>query len=183
MNDTYPDFINIINVFFLAVNAIILYFTVIYGRKKDFEDDLYKRKLDAYNFLSNECYQLYKRLDINSTPFVHIYDIETEEEWIKHCTNNMNELHHLGFDLQDTIYKYAVYLPNPVIDKLINFSNHCLSFVTMSYHFDTELIIKNQDHLWDLYLNLLTEFRKDLSIEAIDHSLRERMTETMNNPK
>jgi len=158
------------------INAALIYFNLRHSRKKDFQDKLFQLKLDAYKEMNDACYSSIKRLDIESTPFVQIYDIKDKGEWTKYCENNMGEQFQKGFELLDLAYKYTFILPPSVVNKLHEFSNYCISFVTMTYHFDTGLIIDNQERLWDLYTDLTNEFRKDLNIEIIDGSLRQRIS-------
>lgn len=67
------------------VNVVMTYFNLQHNRKKDFQDKLFQLKLDAYTELNEACYKSVIRLDINSTPFVQIYDFEKKDEWIKYC--------------------------------------------------------------------------------------------------
>lgn len=159
-----------------TVNVGLTYFNLKYNRKKDFQDKLYQLKLDAYRELNESCYEATQRLDINSTPFVQIYDFKDKSEWTEYCKQNMGEQFIQSFDLQKLTFKNSLILPSDIVDKYHEFTNFCISFVTSSYHFDQGLIINNQDRLWDLYTDLLNSFRKDLQIETIDGSLSKRIS-------
>lgn len=165
-----------ITVVLTLVNVIMTYFNLRYIRRKDFQDKLFLLKLDAYIELNEACYETTKRLEINTTPFVEIYDIENEEEWSKYCEKNMGEQFSKSFELQKLTYKHSLILPSDIVEKYHEFTNKSISYVTMVYHFDAGLIIENQDLLWNLYIDLLNSFRKDLEIETIDGGLRQRIT-------
>lgn len=158
-----------------AVNVVMTFFNLRHGKKKEFQDKLFQLKLDAYKELNNSCYETTQRLDINSSPFVEIYDTKDEDQWVKHCKANMREQISKSFDLNKLIYKYSLILPSEIINKYHEFTNESISFVTMSYHFNTGLIIENQDRLWGLYIDILNSFRKDLEIDMIDSGLRKRI--------
>lgn len=168
-----------ITILLTSVNVALIYFSLRQSRRKDFEDKLFQIKLEAYQDLNKFCHENIKRLSINSTPFVEIYDYKDEKEWGEYCVKNMDEQFIKGFELQDLTFKYSLLLPSKIVDKFYDFSNMCIHFVTMSYHFDTGLIINNQDRLWDLYIDLINEFRKDLDIDIIDGGLRQRITSKM----
>lgn len=159
-----------------SANVLLTYFNLRHDRKKDFQDKLFQFKIDAYNTLNDACYVAVKRLDINSTPYVEIYNYSDKEKWVKYCEANMGTEIIEGFKLQDIIFEQAIYLPPDVVKKFFEFSNDCISFVTHVYHFDTSLIITNQDQLWGKYIELLNLIRKDLKIELIDTSLNWRIS-------
>ncbi len=165
-----------ITIILTTVNVLITYFNLRHNKKKDFQDKLYQMKLQSYKELNASCYKSIKRLDINSSPFVQIYDYEKKEDWEQYCQQHMGEQFHESFELESLIYEHAMLLPTEIAVKYREFANHCISFVTMTYHFDTGLIIDKQNRLWDMYIDLLEEFRSDLNIEKIDESLRQRIT-------
>jgi hypothetical protein len=165
----------LVTIVLTTANAVMTFLNLRYSRKKDFQDKLYQLKLDAYKELNDACYETTQRLDINSSPFVEIYDTKDKDEWLKYCETNMGEQISKSFDLQKLTYKYSLILPADIVDKYHEFTNKCISFVTISYHFDTGLIIENQDRLWDLYIDILNSFRKDLEIDTIDGGLRQRI--------
>lgn len=173
---TTEQILTIITVGLTSINILITYFNLRYNRKKDFQDKLFQYKLDAYKTLNSTCYNAVKRLDINSTPFVKIYDYKEEKEWLEYCEANMGDEIIENFKLQDQVYAEAMYLPTEVVDKFYDFTNDCISFVTQAYHFDTALIIANQDKLWNKYIELLNLVRRDLNIELIDIGLKNRIT-------
>lgn len=173
---TTPEKIALFSIVLTGINVFLTYSNYKHNRKKDFQDKLYQLKLAAYTELGEACYEAIMRLDINSTPFVQIYDFEEKEKWIKYCEQNMSEQFSKSIEMQKLTYKHTLYLPNKIIDKYHDFTKYCISFVTTSYHFDTDLIISNQDRLWDLYLDILDGFRSDLNIEIIDVDLRTRIT-------
>lgn len=173
---TMTAIFTIISIGLTAINAGLTYWNLRHNRKKDFQDKLYQLKLTAYTELSAACYEATKQLDINSSPFVEIYDFDDKDKWSKYCEKNMGEQFAKSFDMQKLTYRHTLYLPSNIVDKYHEFTNYCISFVTTSYHFDTGLIISNQDRLWGMYIDLLKEFRKDLNIDMIDGDLRSRIT-------
>jgi hypothetical protein len=162
-----------------SVNVLLTYFNLRHSRKKEFQDKLFQFKIGAYKTLNDAYYSAVKRLDVNSTPYVEIYNYTDEKEWVKYCEANMGTEIIEGFKLQDLVYGQAMYLPRDVVDKFYDFTNDCISFVTHAYHFDTGLIISNHDRLWDKYIELLNLIRKDLNIELIDTGLKHRISSRM----
>lgn len=169
------QYFTILSIAFTAINVAISFSIFKYNRKKDFQDKLFQIKLDAYKELNEICYETLKRLDINSTPFVQIYDFTNKEEWVEYCEKEMGEQIVLSFALKDFAYKYSLVLPTKILDQFNIFTNASLSFITMSYHFDTGYIIENQQKLHDIYWELLNMYRKDLNIESIDIDLKKRL--------
>lgn len=165
-----------VTILLTLANVLITFFNMRYGRKKDFQDKLFNLKLDAYREINEAAYQATRRLQINSEPFNRIYDFKNKDEWAKFCEVNLNEQFKESFELQLLTYKHSLILPSIVVDKYHDFTGLCVAFVTMTHHFDTGLIVENQDRLWEMYIDLLNEFRKDLRIEIIDSSLQKRVS-------
>lgn len=174
------DGIAIFNIIILAINVGIIYWTLIHNKKKDFEDQLFKEKFDTYKDLIESAYDALKKLDINSSPFVEIYDIKTKKEWEEYFPKMAAKMFKIGFGLEDKIRKKSIYLPANIAEKFIEYSRLCVWYVTNCYHYDTGLIIDVQDKLWDLFFDLTNEIRADLKIDLIDESLKKRIFENMN---
>lgn len=128
--------ISIANILLTTINVMTTYFNLRFNRRKD---------------LSAACYEIVVKLDVNSTPFVQIYDYQSKEEWTEYCEKNMGELIIEGFALEKVLYKHVLVVPIEIREHFNEFKSKCLSFIKNSYHFDTGLIIENQDLLWDLY--------------------------------
>lgn len=173
---TLEQSLPVISAVITTANVVMTYFNFQHGRKKDFQDKLFQLKLDACKELNDACYEATVRLDINSSPFVQIYDTPTKQEWLTYCQENMGEEIIKGFDMQRLAYKNAFILPAEIVDNYLAFTYQCIAYVKNSYHFDQELIVENQDQLWELYLKLVNSFRKDLDINTIDWGLRKRIT-------
>ena len=122
-------------------------------------------------------YETWRQLDINSTPFVQIYDFNNKEDWQKYYEKEVGKLVHLGFDIRKTIFKETTFLPSKVMDTVFEFSNKCISYVVVASHFDTGLIIERQDELHKLFFDVVDAFRNDLGIEVINESLKIRIGE------
>lgn len=162
-----------------SINVGLTYLNIKNSRRKEFQDKLFQLKLDAYKEMNDVCYNATKRLNVNSFPFCEIYNFKDKKEWENYCIKNMGEQFHLGFGMQDLTYKYSLILPKSVVEKYYDFTNYCINFITTTYHFDTGLMIDNQERIWDLYNKLLNEFRKDLNIEIIDGGLQQRISSKM----
>jgi len=162
-----------------AANVLLLYSNLRNSQRKDFQDKLFQFKIDAYKTLNDACYATVKRLDINSSPYVEIYNYADKEQWVTYCEAYMGSEIIDGFKLQDLVYGQAMYLPVEVVDEFYTFTNDCISFVTQVYHFDAGLIIDNQDLLWDKYINILNLIREDLNIKLIDTGLKRRIVSKM----
>jgi hypothetical protein len=164
------------NTILTIITLTVTYFNFRHSRKKDFQNKLFQIKLDAYKDLSTKCYDAYLTLDINSTPFNEIYKIETKEDWDSYFVKEITPLYQVGFKLQKSIYAYAYLLPDNIIEQYYAFSNLCLSLVTSSAHFDTELIINNSDQLFEDYVALVKLIKQDLKIEVINKGLLNRVS-------
>lgn len=174
------DGIAIFNIIILAINVGLIYWTLIHNRKKDFEDQLFKEKFDIYKSLIESAYDALKKLDINSSPFVEIYDIKTKKEWEEYIQKEAGKMFKIGFGLEDKIRKKSIYLPATVVEKFIEYARLCVWYVTNTYHYDTGSIIDVQDKLWGLFFDLTNEIRADLKIDLIDESLKNRIFKNMN---
>jgi len=174
------DGIAIFNIIILTINVGLIYWTLIHNRKKDFEDQLFKEKFDTYKNLIELSYEALKKLDINSTPIVQIYDIKDKKKWREYFQKEASTLYKVGFELEDIVRKKSVYLPSPVVNKFIDFTQFCIGYVTNCYHYDTGLIIDCQESLWGLFFDLNNEIRADLNIDLIDESLKNRIFKNMN---
>ena len=174
------DGIAIFNIIILTVNVGIIYWTLIHNRKKDFEDQLFKEKFDTYKYLIEEAYNALKKLDVNSSPFVQIYDIKTKKEWEEYFQKEAGKMYKIGFGLEDKIRKKSIYLPANVAEKFIDYAEICIWYVTNCFHYDTGSIIDVQDKLFDLFFDLSNEIRADLNIDLIDESLKNRIFKNMN---
>lgn len=169
-------YLTLFGIFLTLINIILTYFNLRFSRRKEFQDKLFQLKFEAYNELNNACYESVNRLDINSTPFVQIYDFKQKDEWVEYCENNMGNEYKQSHDIQRLMYKYSLILPSDIIEKYYEFTNACISFVTSCYHFDSELISNNQNQLANLYVDLINKFRTDLNIDLIDGSLSRRIS-------
>ena len=174
---TTPETLTIVNIILTIVTIAVSYANYTHIREKDFHDNLYKTKVEAYKKLIDQCVDVWKQLDINSTPFVQIYEIKDPEEWKEYYLKEVSKLFHLGFDLQKEIFKHTTFLPSKVMDKVFEFSEQCLSYVTIASHFDTGLIIERQDELHELFFEVVNTLRSDLGIEVINESLKSRIGE------
>lgn len=167
--------LNIIAVVFILVNILFTYMNFLYNRKKDYQDKLFQYKADAYKLLIDASYAAVKRLDINSIPYAQIYDFTDKDKWLIYCEQNMGTEIIEGFNLRDLVYEQVLFLPTTIIAKFYNFSNDCISFVKSAYNFETEIIVENQDKLWNSYIELLSAVRKDLKIDTLDIGLKRRI--------
>lgn len=174
------DGIAIFNIIILTINVGLIYWTLIHNRKKDFEDQLFKEKFDIYKSLTESAYDALKKLDVNSSPFVEIYDIKTKKEWEEYFQKEAAKMYKIGFGLEDKIRKKSIYLPATVVEKFIEYARLCIFYVTNCYHYDTGRIIDVQDKLWGLFFDLTNEIRADLNIDLIDESLKNRIFKNMN---
>lgn len=77
------QYFTILTIALTSIHGAISFSIFRYNRKKDFQDKLFLLKLDAYKELNEICYETLKRLDINSTPFVQLYDFTYKAEWVK----------------------------------------------------------------------------------------------------
>lgn len=177
---TTTEILTLTNIVLTAIAIAVTYANYTHIREKDFQDNLYKTKVEAYRTLIEQCVDIWRQLDINSTPFVQIYDVKDEAQWMEYFLKEIHPLYHLAFDLQKEIFRHTTFLPSKVMDKVFEFSEECLSYITTASHFDTGLIIQRQDELHDLFFELVNTLRSDLGIELIDESLNRRIGEINN---
>ena len=174
---TTAEVLTLTNIILTAIALAVGYSNFKHLREKDFHDILYKTKFDTYKIIIDQCLDVWRQLDINSTPFVEIYDIKDKADWEIYHEKEISKLIHLGFDIQKTVFKYTTYLPGNVMDKVFEFSEKCIRYVVIAYHFDTGLIIEKQDELHKLFFEVVNSFRSDLGIEIIDESLKTRLSQ------
>jgi hypothetical protein len=174
---TNPEILTTVNIVLTVITIAVSYSNYTHIRQKDFQDSLYKIKVEAYKKLIEQCHDAWHQLDINSTPFVQIYDFNTKEEWEDYYKREVAGLVHIGFDIEKTIFKETMFLPAKVMDKVYEFTTKCIRYVVIASHFDTGLIIEQQDELHELFFEVVNTFRSDLGIEVIDESLKSRIGE------
>lgn len=174
---TTTEILTTVNIGLTVITIAVSYANYTHIRQKNFQENLYKIKLEAYKKLIDQCLDTWRQLDINASPFVEIYDFDTKDEWEKYYEKEVGKLVHLGFDIQKTIFKETTFLPSKVMDTVFEFSNKCIRYVVIAAHFDTGLIIERQDELHELFFEVVNVFRKDLGIEIIDESLKSRIGE------
>lgn len=175
-----PAILTTINIFLTVITFAVTYANYTHLREKDFQENLYKIKVEAYQNLIEQCLDSWRQLDINAAPFVQIYDFKTKADWEDYYQKEVSGLTHLGFNIQKTIFKEATFLPSKVMETVFEFSNICVRYVVVAVHFDTGLIIEKQDELHELFFEVVNAFRTDLEIEVINESLKSRIGE-MNN--
>jgi hypothetical protein len=177
---TTPEILTLANIILTAITLTVVYFNYRHSREKDFQDNLYKIKVKSYKKIINQCLDVWQQLDINSTPFVQIYDFKNENEWTIYYEKEVTKLIHIGFDIQKTVFRETTFLPAKVMDTIFDFSNKCIRYVVIAGHFDTGLIIEKQDELHVLFFEVINSLRTDLGIEIIDESLQKRIGEMSN---
>ena len=172
---TVSEILTLVNIILTAFTLTVAYFTYRHSREKDFQDKLYQIKIEAFKDINEKCYSAYKKLNINSTPIVQIYDFTEKTDWEIYYKKEVVQMQQIGFDLQNDVYKYTVFIPADIGDKLYFFSDLCMSFVEECIHFDPELLIEKQKILWDSYADLVKTMRKDLMVDVIDYGLFNRI--------
>jgi len=175
MQMSFEKWITFVNLFLLCANLCIAYFGLRLNRKKDFQDTLYKFKIEAYKTIVDECYTAYGDLNVNAHPFVTVYDYEDTAEWKTKFQSEITQLFSVGFGLQKLVYRNSAFLPPEIVDQLHNYSEECLSFVTKASNGDTAIMVEQQDKLWDLLIELINAIRKDLKTDIIDATLASRI--------
>lgn len=177
---TTTEILTLTNIILTAITLTVVYSNYRHGREKDFQDSLYKIKVESYKKIVDQCVDVWQQLDINSTPFVQIYDCKDKDEWELYCEKEVTKLVHLGFDIQKTIFKETTFFPAKVMDAVFDFSNKCIRYVVIATHFDTALIIEKQDELHETFFEVVNSLRADLGIAVIDESLQKRIGEMSN---
>lgn len=177
---TTPEILTMVNIFLTVITIAVSYANYTHTRQKEFQENLYKIKIETYKKIIEQCHDAWHQLDINSTPFVEIYSIKEKHDWEIYYKKEVVKLIHLGFDIEKIIFKETMFLPTKVMDKVYEFATKCIRYVVIASHFDTGLIIEHQDELHELFFEVVNAFRNDLGIEIIDESLKSRIGE-MNN--
>lgn len=174
------SYFDIINLSLIAVNSFVLYKTYYADRKKDFENRLYELKLTAYTDLNKVCSDIQLQMDVNSSPFVEIYDfkLDQRDEWEKYCQSNILKMVNIGQQcLDDAERNYGLYISNEVLSKLREFCLLATRFVVESHHFDTSILIDKQDRIAQALYDLRDEMRRDMNFDVLDRSLQKRINE------
>jgi hypothetical protein len=169
--------VSILTIAFSFAAALVGLLNYQHIRQNEFQSKLFQIKIDAYRRIIEQCHGAYIQLDINTEPFNAIYK-KSKDEWQEYFLKEISPLYKLGFDIESLVYKETIFLPSEVMDCVHNFSQRCLSFVTISSHYDAGLIIEDQNQIHRLYFEVVNSFRKDLNIDLIDQSLIARMRES-----
>jgi hypothetical protein len=74
---TTEETLTTINIFLTSITLVVGYLTYRFSKKKDFEDQLFQIKIEAYKEINEACFKAFQKLDVNSTPFVEMYDFNT----------------------------------------------------------------------------------------------------------
>lgn len=173
---TTIETLTLVNIILTALTLTIAYFNYLHFRKKEFQEKLYQIKIDAYKDISRRCYDAYQELDVNSSPFVEIYDHKDKKAWEAHFLQEVTKMYKVGNSLEKHVYQYTIFIPNDLADKIYEYAGICTSYVTQFSHFDTGLNCHTHDKIWELYIDIIEAIRNDLKIEIIDRSLLKRIT-------
>ncbi|MEZ4720403.1 MAG: hypothetical protein R2813_00835 [Flavobacteriales bacterium] len=172
------SYIDWINILILALNAFVIYRALIHDKRKDFESKLFELKLEAYRSIHVACSEIQLQLDINSDPFVKIYDYDKSQkgEWEDYCRENILPMVNVGQGCFDSVFKeHGVYIPNSVMDCLQEFCVLATRYIVESVHFDTRILLDKEDRLNEALFNLRQTMRTDLGIDKLDRSLEDRI--------
>ena len=164
-----------VNIFLTSITFGVGYLTYKFSKKKDFEDKLFQIKIEAYKEINESCFKAFQKLDVNSTPLVEIYDFKKEKEWKKYYKKNVTKLFSVGLNLEKLVFKHTIFLPPKIVDKLDNYSQYCISFITQYSHFNQKLNVESSDRLWEMYTELLGLLREDLKVLELDKGLVSRI--------
>lgn len=167
-----------INIVILTFNGIVIYFTFYRDKNKDFEKLLFDKKLLAYEEINSECSKLFDKIDLDSSPFTEIYETKSKEDWEKYYEKNIAKLAGIGvFYFEEVQAKYGLIISNKILSLLDKYTFIITRFVVESYYFNTGILIDKHERAYDLLDKLRQEMRKDLKIEEINSSLRNRLKE------
>ena len=170
------SFLDWINIVILGFNGLVIYWTFYRAKNKDFEKHLFDKKLNAYEKINVECSKIFDRIDVNSSPFVEIYDCKSKKEWEKYYEKNIAKMCGIGIRYFEKVQAdYGLIISNKVLSSLDEFITISTRFTVEAHHFDTGILVDKQDRAYNLLDNLRQEMRKDLKLEEIDKSLRNRL--------
>lgn len=172
---TTEETLTTINIFLTSITLVVGYLTYRFSKKKDFEDQLFQIKIEAYKEINEACFKAFQKLDVNSTPFVEMYDFKTENEWRKYYEKEVTPLFYIGFDIEKLVFKHTLFLPPGIVDKFDEYGQYCLSYITQFGHFDSKLNCESSDRLWEMYTELLGLLREDLKVLELDKGLVSRI--------
>lgn len=169
--------LTIVNIILTSATLTVAWLVYRHSRKKDFQDNLFKIKIEAYKEINDLCYKAYRQLDPTNTPFTQIYDFKEKTEWLVYYTSEVTKMYRVGRQLEKSVYKHCIFLPQNITDKLHEYAGICTSYVTQFAHFDTGLNCETHDRIWELYVDLFSVMRDDLKVERIDRDLLDRITD------
>lgn len=172
---TTEETLTTINIFLTSITLGVGYLTYRFSKKKDFEDKLFQIKIDAFKEINDACFSAYQKLDVNSTPFVEMYDFKSEKEWRKYHKKKITPLFKIGIDIEKLVFKHTLFLPPKIVDKIDNYGQYCLSYITQYGHFDSGLNCESYDRLWEMYTELLGLLREDLKVLELEKGLVSRI--------
>lgn len=169
-----------LNILILSFNGLVIYWTFYRAKNKDFEKQLFDKKLKAYEEINLECSKMLSQIDINSSPFVEIYDIKSKKDWQKHFDKNISKMCGIGISyFSDVQANYGLIISSEVLSSLDEFITISTRFIVEAHHYDTGILIDKQNRAYYLLDELRQEMRKDLRISEIDKSLRNRLKEKL----
>ena len=172
---TMEETLTTINIILTSMTLVVGYLTYRFSKKKDFEDKLFQIKIEAYKEINNACFKAFQKLDVNSTPFIELYDFKTKEKWEKYYEKNIIPYYNVGIGIEKLVFKHSLFLPQEIVGKVDEYGQFCLSYVTQYSHFNSGLNCESHDRLWELYTELLGLFKENLHVLELDQGLVSRI--------
>lgn len=168
--------LDLINILILIFNGLVIYWVFKRGKNKDFEKQLFDKKLEAYEEINVECSKLLKIINPESSPFVEIYNIKSKEKWDKYYEENIGKMVGTAIVYFEKVQaKKGLIISNEVLSKLYDFCNIITRFIVEASYYDTEILVDKYDWSTELLYDLRDEMKKDLSLKKLDSDLKNRL--------
>jgi hypothetical protein len=173
--------ITLVNALLTIINLVISNNTYKLSKKKDFQENLYYLKLEAYNEITRYCYKCMEELSIQNNPINKIYDITDMDEWQDYCKTELDPLYKTVAEIENLSFKHYLILPSDFLEQINAFRFSCFQYLCNVQNLkDSTGTFSFGSELWNEYHILVNKFRKDLSIQELDKTLAKRIKGNIN---
>jgi hypothetical protein len=150
----------------VAVIGIIMSGIFSFLASKLYKRDFFlKEKHTAFKKIKASIVHLKRELDINSTPFVQIYDFfdegKTIQEWQVYFNENISPLYKEAYDFQSQLAELKQYIPKNIHDLAYNYSEQCIRYISTTANYNTITIFEMEDIMIDAYNKISDAIDKD----------------------
>jgi hypothetical protein len=175
---TLTDFFTL--AFSFAAGIFSLY-NYLDNRRKDFEDQLFKIKLELYNTINDHSYEVISAFDVSADPFETLFNINDPEQKERWYIKQIAPLMDYCFRLESTVHKSSIYIPSNVLEELFILISLAKQLIAKSGTLSSKDVIDLADRLIRQWTIVQVKIRADLKIEKLDQGLNSRIMSSIRN--